>query len=137
MALKSKLHELVTALLSRGADVSLPSYETMKSGELKTTLPKEMIGTDPEMRRIANEYAKFSPSTFKYYEKSSQDKIRCFYILTNDKIYRSVRGTSSPLGLFEDVHKVIFTLFLQILNHENTNFDELRKWSFRGKGHYW
>jgi len=136
MALKASLHELVKALLCRGADVSLPFYETLKSGAIKETFLSQMIREDKEMLRIVNEYSKYSLATFKYYEKSSQDKIRMFYTLTNDKIYRSVRGTSSPLSLFEDVHKFIFTLFLQILNHENTNLQELKKWSFKSKGGY-
>jgi len=133
-ALKSKKHELVKLLLSRGADVSLPSYRTTQSGELQPSFLSSMVDpTDLEMRKIINEYSKYSPHTFKYYEKSSQDKIRTFYTLTNARLFKSVTKSDTPLGLNEDVHKLIFTKFLQLLSHENTNLEALRKWNFSRK----
>lgn len=133
IAIANKQYELVKLLLSRGADISLSRIGSRDDGPEETaqTVAK-MIEGDKEMIRIVHEYSQFHLETFKYYEASSQSKIEAFFVCTNYKVLTALgRDVEYEQCLVPEIHKMIFSLFLSLLNLENSNLEALRNWNFR------
>lgn len=137
MAIQGKDYELVKLLLSRGADISL-SKHFLSANVVGTKITKvtDMIAGDPEMIRIVKEYSQFHLDTFKYYEKESQDKIRAFFCVTNSRILHAVGRKTEDECLVPEIHKIIFSFYLSILNIENSNLEALQNWNFQSDRNY-